>query len=137
MGPVSSNAKITTSMPNPKVKVDIPRDPTASISLLKKAKTKHDELGPNSPLGGLKWDKIAPALARADTADQLSDALGRQREKATGDRDVEMPVVTDGLRAIRDVLLGLNRDNPDALGDFGFDVSDASSAAKPTAPPTK
>ncbi len=124
-------------MPNPKVRVDIPSDPTAKIALLKKAKTKHDELAANSPLKGLKWENIASALARADTADQLSDELGRKREKATGDRDVEMPTVTEALRSIRDVLLGLNRDNPDALGDFGFDVSDASSSPPPAAPPAK
>jgi hypothetical protein len=124
-------------MPNPKVRVDIPTDPTARIALLKKAKAKHDELAAKSPLVGLKWETISPALARADTADQLSDDLGRKREKATGDRDVEMPAVTEALRSIRDVLLGLNRDNPDALGDYGFDVSDASSSPTPTPPPAK
>jgi hypothetical protein len=125
-------------MPNPKVRVDIPSDPTAKIALLKKVKAKHDQLAADSPLRGLKWETtIAPALARADTADQLSDELGRKREKATGERDVEMPTVTEALRSIRDVLLGLNRDNPDALGDFGFDVSDATSSPPPTPPPAK
>jgi len=132
------HTQLDTPRPNPKVRVEIPSDPTAKIALLKKAKAKHDELAANSPLKGLKWEThIAPALARADTADQLSDDLGRKREKATSDRDVEMPTVTEALRSIRDVLLGFNRDNPDALGDFGFDISDASNSPTPTPPPAK
>jgi len=38
--------------------------------------------------------------------------------------------------AARDVLMGLNRDNPDALGEFGFKVSDARSGNGGTTPPT-
>ena len=134
------HTQLDTPRPNPKVRVEIPSDPTAKIALLKKAKAKHDELAANSLLKGLKWDTLiapAPALARADTADQLSDDPGRKREKATGERDVETPTVTEALRSIRDVLLGLNRDNPDALGDYGFGVSDASSSPPPTPPPAK
>jgi phytoene dehydrogenase-like protein len=125
-------------MPNPKVRVDIPSDPTAKITLLKMVKAKHEQLAENSPLKGLKWETlITPALARAETADQLSDELRRKREKATGERDVEMPTVTEALRSARDVLLGLNRDNPDALGDFGFDVADATSSPPSTPRPAK
>ena len=47
-----------------------------------------------------------------------------------------MPVVTEAIRSARDVLAGLNRDNPDALGEYGFNVSDAHAAnSKPTPKP--
>jgi hypothetical protein len=41
-----------------------------------------------------------------------------------------MPGVTQALRDARDLLLLANRDNPKALGDFGYKVDD-SPKAKP------
>lgn len=117
-------------MPNNKVKVSIPTDPTALLALLKAVQTKHLALGAASPLAGLNWAEIGPDLAEATAKDNLSDDLYRQAEKATGDRDKLMPELIEAVRATRDILLGLNRANPDALGDYGFDVSDASSGDK-------
>ena len=77
-------------------------------------------------------------LAEAKAQDQLSDDFHRQAEKATGERDKYVPAITEFIRSIRDVLLGIYRDNPDALGDFGFKVSDSSSAPAPApTPPAK
>ena len=67
--------------------------------------------------------------------DALSDGFRSRAEAATGARDAKMLVVTETLRSARDVLMGLNRDNPDALGDFRFKVSDTRSAkASPEKP---
>jgi hypothetical protein len=107
------------------VRVPLPSDPSESIALLKKVKKKHDELGAASPLTGLKWGEISPALATADEQDGISDDLRKQAEKATEARDEKMPVVTEALRAARDVLSGLNRANPRVLGDYGFTVDDS------------
>jgi hypothetical protein len=115
------------------VRVPLPTDPSESIALLKKVKKTHDELGTDSLLNGLKWGEISPALAVADEKDGLSDDLRKQGEKATEARDAKMPVVTDALRSARDVLLGLNRDNPRVLGDYGFTVDDSPRAAAPAA----
>lgn len=122
-------------MSNNRYRVVIPTDPTEAIKLLTTIKAKHDTLAAASPLGGLKWAEIAPALATADEQDKLSDELRLQSEKATGSRDAEMPEVTEAIRSARDVLMGLNRDNPDALGDFGFKVSDARAANGVATPP--
>jgi len=46
-----------------------------------------------------------------------------------------MPMVTETIRSVRDVLMGLNRDNPDALGDFGSKVSGARSGNGGATPP--
>jgi len=44
-----------------------------------------------------------------------------------------MPKVTQALRDARDVLLVANRENPKALGDFGYVVDDSSQPkAKPS-----
>ncbi len=119
-------------MPNNKYKVEMPRDPTELIALLNSVLTKHTELGAASPLNGLKWAGITPGLTEAGTQDKLSDSLRKQAQKATGERDKHLPDITEFVRSVRDVLLGIHRDNPDALGDYGFNVSDATSA--PAAP---
>ena len=119
-------------MANNKFKVEIPRDPTEALALLALVLTKHTTLAAASPLNGLKWAEITPDLAEAQKQDQLSDDLRRKAEKATGERDKHMGDIVEFIRSARDVLMGLNRDNPDALGDFGFKVSDAApAAAKP------
>ena len=123
-------------MANNRYKVHIPRDPTALIALLKKILEKHVELGTASPLLALGWDEMTPDLTKADTQDQLSDSLRKQAEKATGERDKYMPDLVEFVRAVRDVLLGVFRDNPDALGDFGFTVTDATSGGNATPTPT-
>jgi hypothetical protein len=53
-----------------------------------------------------------------------------EREYRAGDST--MPNVTEALRDARDLLLVANRENPKALGDFGYDVDDSPQAkAKP------
>lgn len=122
-------------MANNQYRVEIPADPTQTIKLLTIIKAKHDALGTASPLAGLKWAEISPALAVAETQDQLSDEFRSKAEAATGARDAKMTIVKEAIRSVRDVLLGLNRDNPDALGDFGFKVSDARSGKAATKRP--
>ena len=123
-------------MPNNKFSVGIPSDPSEAIQLLSSIKAKHATLGASSPLAGLKWAEIDPALTVAAEQDALSDEFHSKAEKATGARDAKMPAITETIRAVRDVLMGLNRENPDALGDYGFKVADARpasiSAKKPT-----
>ncbi len=123
-------------MANNRYKIDIPTNPAEAIKLLGTIKKKHEDLGAASPLAGLKWATINPAHAIAEEQDSLSVDLRRKAEAATGARDVQMPLVNDAIRSARDVLMGLNRDNPDALGDFGFDVSDARSSKETPPPPT-
>lgn len=124
-------------MPNKQYRIEIPADPTEAIALLNKIKTKHLSLAAASPLAGLKWTEINPTLATADEQDQLSDELRRKSQEATGLRDAKMPAVMDTLRAVRDVLSGLNRDNPDALGAYGFKVADARKGGSTPPAPAK
>ncbi|MGL4401763.1 MAG: hypothetical protein ACRCXD_18030 [Luteolibacter sp.] len=122
-------------MANNQFRVEIPNDPTETIKLLGAIKAKHEALGATSPLGGLKWAEISPALAVAAEQDKLSDDFRSKAEAATGARDAKMTMVKDSIRSARDVLMGLNRDNPDALGEFGFKVSDARSGGGGETPP--
>jgi hypothetical protein len=122
-------------MPKKNVRVVIPTNPTEQIALLGKIKTKSDELGDASPLKGLKWNKIGPALATAKLNDDTANDLSKQVENAYGARDPEMPMVAQALRDARDILLGLNSDNPKALGDWKFEVNDSPQASSTPAPP--
>lgn len=100
-------------MPNNKVKVDIPRDPSEAIALLGKIKKKHGDLGDASPLNGLEGDKIGPAQVQAAEHDGKADDFRSKAETEIGERNKDVPVVKEGLRSVRDVLLGLNRARPE------------------------
>ena len=51
--------------------------------------------------------------------------LAKHAEREYRARDAAMPKVTQALRDARDLLLVANRDNPKALGDFGYTVDDS------------
>jgi hypothetical protein len=46
-------------------------------------------------------------------------------ETEIGERNKDLPTVTEALRSARDVLVGTFRANPKKLTEFGFDVSDS------------
>lgn len=110
------------------VRIPIPVDPSETLRLLRKVMTKHGQLAAASPLAGLEWDKIGPALDRAEAQDALSDQLYRDAEKATKERNLDMPAINGAVRAARDVLIGVYRSNPKKAGDFGFTVNDSPKA---------
>ncbi len=125
-----------------RVRVDLPQGAEDRINLAKMIAAKHTELGTASPLGQLKWDKVTPAIAAAETAHRESKRLQAQAEAATQARDVQLETIVTFLRASRDVLSGVHADEMRRLGEYGFAVSAFSSrgakeapdpAAKPTA----
>jgi|GEM_PF-7000887 len=76
-------------------------------------------------LSGENLTRFHPQNAAAD--------LAKQAEREYRARDAAMPDMTQALRDARDLLLVANRDNPKALGDFGYVVDDSPQAkAKPT-----
>jgi hypothetical protein len=111
-------------MPRKIVRVNIPQNPTEAIRLMQSVNTRHTDLGDSSPLGGLKWADLSPAVARAAEHDAKAKEIERELEKRYRERDKEMPLIIQGLRSARDVLLGVNADNPKVLGDFGYTVDD-------------
>jgi hypothetical protein len=112
-------------MPKRNVRIEIPGDPSEVIALLGKVKTKHEALGAASPLAGLEWDNIGPAYERALVQDGKADESRKIAETATGERNKDMPAVTEALRSARDVLAGIYRANPKKLTEFGFEVNDS------------
>lgn len=116
-------------MPKKSVRVNIPSNPSEAIRLLAQVRDKHTALGASSPLAGLKWTEWGPAADRAAEHDAEAKKLERELQRRYGERDKDMPAVVQALRSGRDVLLGINSDNPRALGDFGYEVDDSPRAA--------
>jgi hypothetical protein len=82
-------------------------------------------LGAASPLNGMKWDELGPAIDQAAGFDTSAKQLAKDSETATGERNKRLPKVTQAVRSARDILSGLNSDNLKALGDWTFTVDDS------------
>jgi len=125
-------------------RIDVPINPDDLVVLAKAIKVKHDALGVDSPIKGLKnMDQFAGKLTTADTKNESAKQLYKDAEKATQDRDLALgqtgqlreQTVRYWVTAARDVLLGLNKGNEQALGDWGFTVDTSPRVKKPAPPP--
>ncbi len=124
-------------------RVDVPTNPDDLIKLATKIKDKHAALADASPIKGVKdIDLFAGKLTTADTQNETAKQLAKDGEKATQNRDLALgqsgqlreQTVRYWVASARDVLLGLNKGNEQALGDWGFTV-DTSPHPKKPAPP--
>jgi hypothetical protein len=119
------------------VKVGIHRrKPDKMINLANDVLEKHKELGENSPLKVLPWDKIQTKLlsakekrAEAQALHSRAEALNQEAELALGIADSQNSR-TDGtiyntLTRARDILLGIYKGQEETLSEWGFDVVSA------------
>jgi hypothetical protein len=113
-------------------RIDIPTNADDLIALAKRILAKDTALADASPVKGVKdWSKFQTTTATADTNNNTSNDLYRQAEEATQNRDLALghtgqmkpSTVRYFVAAARDVLLGVNKGNEQALGEWGFDVS--------------
>ena len=105
-------------------RITIPTDPTEIITLAKAIHDKHVALGDNTPLGGIKWDDIAPRIAQAGGFDDDADRLRKESEQSREKRDNLVPDLSDLVRSARDILSGTYRSELRRLEDFGYSVDD-------------
>lgn len=113
-------------MPRKNVRVKIPTDPSAVIALAGKIQAKNAELGDASPIKDLDdAETFAPAVTRAAANDKDADDFATKAETSRGERNKDLPVVKEGVRARRDALLGKYRSNPKKLTEWGFGVDDS------------
>jgi hypothetical protein len=111
-----------------------PSNPTEQITLLGKISAKHFALGASSVLASFKWIEIGTSLTDAEAHDEEAAKLPKQAKQGYRVRAAAMAGVIQALRDARDLLLVANRDNPKALGDFGY-ADDDSPQAKAKAKP--
>ena len=122
-------------MSNSKMRVDIPKNPEELLKLATSVNKKHTADGAASPLNLLtdyKWATEGPKLALAQAKHDEAEGYKKKMETAYRERDLIMANTTKIVRASRDVLTGINRDNMKRLGDWGFTVE---ASAAPTAKP--
>lgn len=113
-------------------RVDVPINANELIALAKRILAKDVALADTSPVKNVKdWVQFQTVTNTADTNNNSSNDLYRQAEEATQNRDnalghtgqLKPGTVRYFITAARDVLLGINKGNEQALGEWGFDVS--------------
>lgn len=122
-------------MANPKIRVNIPTNPAQKLDLAVRVNAKHTADGATSPLNALhshKWQDNASKITEAQTFHQQAEELQRQANLSYRKRDLLLEEIDESIKSSRDLLLGIFRDNPKELSQWGFDVSDSpkSSAKK-------
>lgn len=120
-------------MANSMFRVNIPSNVKELLELAANIFKKHTELGTTSPLNAMtshKWSDNGSKVADCLAKHQLAEELTKQATKAYQERDLLLSEITESVKASRDLLIGVYRDTPKALGDFGFEVYDTTRAAK-------
>lgn len=119
-------------MANTKPRVNIPKNPAQLLDLASKIYAKHTSMAAASPLNALQrhtWTVNGPEVANAQTLNQQAEEFQRQAELAYRNRDMLLTEIDESIKSTRDLLLGIYRDNPKELGQWGFEVDDSVRAA--------
>jgi hypothetical protein len=120
-------------MSTTKMRVIIPNNPETLISLGTSIYKKHTTDGTASPLNSMvdyKWEDEGPKLTLAQEKHNEAEALKKQMEKAYKERDLIMTNFKPIIRASRDLLSGINKNNLKRLGDWGFTVESSPASSK-------
>jgi hypothetical protein len=111
----------------PKMRVAIPKNSKDILLLAEKIYQKHIADGANSVLGLLNdhsWAIEGPKISIALDNHNLAEIKSKNSEKAYKERDLTTDNLIAIIKASRDLLTGLNRNNMKRLGDWGFEVND-------------
>lgn len=128
------------------LRISLPKGPDELIALALAIDAKDTALAAASPLKGIKnWSQFKAIVATADAKNKAGKDLARQAERATEDRDnalgqrgqLKENTVRWFVASVRDVLVGLNKGNEHALGDWSFTVDTSVSAVSPAKQPAK
>jgi len=119
-------------MANTKPRVNIPKNPAQKLDLASKIYAKHSSMSDASLLNALQshtWTANGPEVANAQTLHQQAEEYNRQAEEAYRKRDLLLSEIDESIKSTRDLLLGIYRDNPKELGQWGFEVDDTARSA--------
>jgi hypothetical protein len=121
------------NMANLKPRVNIPVNVAQRLQLAARIYAKHQELGSASPLTMLQsnsWASNGPVVSTAQGFQREAEELQRKLEQAYEQRDLLLAKIDESIKASRDALLAVYRDNPRALGDWGFTIDDTPRSTK-------
>jgi len=120
-------------MANSSYRVNIPKNTEELLDLAAKVYQKHTDLAAASPLNTMvshKWADNGPNVEPCLQLHKKAEELKRQAEEAYRQRDLMLNDISESVKASRDLLLGVYRETPKALGEYGFEVDDTVRAAK-------
>lgn len=128
-------------MPNNKFRVVIPKNADEFIILIDNIIAKEEALGPNGMLSAAELQKLKDLRALAFDANKEQKQLTKKAEDKTKERDlafgraqgqgVDTPDTCEFLvTKLRDKALSEHKQNPKALGAWGFVVDDSPKAKK-------
>ena len=120
-------------MANTNYRVNIPKNAEELLDLATKVYAKHTDLAAASPLNAMvshNWTNNGPNVEPCLQLHKQAEDLKRQAEEAYRQRDLMLTEITESVKASRDLLLGVYRETPKSLGEFGFEVDDSARAAK-------
>ena len=112
------------------VRVQISSNAEKLLSLAELIAKKHLELGADSPLKILDWDKQAENVKTASDLHKQAKEYQRLAEQAHEKRDILIAPLDDLVKQSRDLLKALYRTEPKKLGEFGFVVDESTRKKK-------
>jgi hypothetical protein len=118
------------------VRIPIPTNPADLLDLAESINSVHVADGDQSPLKALKvhsWETNGPEVQTAKTFHKQAEDYKAQSELSYRKRDLILPELNESVKASRDLLLGIYRDNPKELTRWGFEVIDTPKASKKVA----
>ena len=115
-------------MANSNFRVVIPTNAEEMLDLAGQVYSKHLELAEASPLNILvshKWVDNGPKVEPCLLLHKKAEELQRQAEEAYRQRDLMLSEITESVKGSRDLLLGVYRETPKSLGEYGYEVNDS------------
>ena len=99
-----------------RARIVIPENKSDLGTLAVAIKTQHLAMGPASPLKDRDGAQLGPAIDEASGFDKTATPLSKDAEKATGSRNERIPKVGQAVRSARDILSGVECDEPEGAG---------------------
>jgi cell division protein ZapA (FtsZ GTPase activity inhibitor) len=109
------------------VRVNVPTNPEQLLALAQRVYDKHSELGEQSPLSTMvshSWTANGAKIAQCLAYHKQAEEAKRQMEELYRQRDLLLSGIKESVKASRDILQGVYRENQKTLGDFGFNIDD-------------
>ena len=114
-------------------RIPISHNPKKMLSMAADVYKKHEEEGTSSPLlilDGTDWKVIGPTIEQALALHKEAEMHKRRMETAYRERDLLTSPISKGLKASRNLLKAINKENPKRLANWGFEVDDSVKKAK-------
>ena len=114
-------------------RIPISHNPKKMLTMAADVYKKHEEEGTSSPLlilDGTDWKVIGPTIEQALALHKEAELHKGRMETAYRERDLLITPISKGLKASRNLLKAINKDNPRRLANWGFEVVDSVKKAK-------